>query len=416
MNRPWLTRILLAILAVYTLIEFYPFSLSLYQLPHYLVTALCLAWLLIYPDTRFITAQNLKPVLFLGLWLIYNMASYAWAKDGAEVLRYTVWILRYLALFLIYSKLFSDPRLLKRFHWFLFGLVLLYVATSIWEMLTLSHLEPSRLYGKVSFVPTASFYGENILAAFLLLFSPFLLFVPKLTPGKGLGIASAVTVVVIMGIMTIQGARIAMMGLGVLLVAFFIFQVRWRHKLALVAALTLVLGGIYLNFKKDVDLFWSLLQYQAETLQTEQGSIYMSSIQIRQQLLKESFDMAAATGFIGVGGGNYEPQMRGEAIYRTAGITNPHNYLMELFGNWGILILAGFVYLYLHWLIRLWRLWRGSRGRQRTIYLMYLWSLALFLPVSILPSTIRWQYFVWIYFAAVNATANGQPAPAEEAE
>ncbi len=370
--------------------------------------------LLIYPDARIVGDWNLKPVLFLVGWLAYNLFSYIWAKDNLEVLRYSLWIVRYLVLFLIYSKLFTYFRYLRWFQWFLYGIVLLWVATAVVEMVTFKHLSVSKHVGELTYMPTGPFYGENHLAAYLMLFSPFLIFVPVISGHKGWGYLSAFVTLVIVVIMTIQGARIAMLAMGAFLLWFFVFILKWKHKFVLLAVLALLGGGIYVKFKKEIQFVYTVLQYQTETLGTERSSIYMSSIQIRKQLLRESFNLAAGSWFMGVGGGNFEPQMRSEAIYRTGGIQNPHNFLMELFGNWGILILGAFVALNLHWLLGLWRLFRRSQGPQRTRYLMYLVSLLLFLPVSILPSSIRWQYFIWIYFAAVNATLHTKPESAPE--
>ena len=57
----------------------------------------------------------------------------------------------------------------------------------------------------------------------------------------------------------------------------------------------------------------------------------------------------------------------------------------------------------------LWKLYRESTGTDRQRYLMYFISLLLFVPASSVPSSIRWDYFVWIYFAAVNSTLHTRP-------
>jgi teichuronic acid biosynthesis protein TuaE len=200
-----------------------------------------------------------------------------------------------------------------------------------------------------------------------------------------------------------------MMALAAFLAYFIIVQTNWKSKLVLLLAASLLAGGIYARYNREARLLYRVLKSQVGTLSTEQTSIYMSSIQIRVQLIKETLDMATRSGFIGVGGGNYEPHMQGDAIYRTAGITNAHNYFMELLGNWGLPGLFGFLYLYLYWLAGLWKLYRKSTGADRQRYLMYLISLLLFVPASSVPSSIRWDYFVWIYFAAVNATLHTRP-------
>ncbi|HQH50451.1 MAG TPA: O-antigen ligase family protein [Candidatus Cloacimonadota bacterium] len=408
-KKPLLWQIMLLILGLYTLLEFYTITDALVVIPHYLVLALCLGWFFIYPETPLIQPRNILPFLFLAGWTILNLASYIWAMDKTLVLSYAAWILRYMFLFFIYDKLFEDPELLRRFHWFLFLLVLLYVGTALLEMLTCKHLPVSRHYGSGFFVPSGPFYNENNLASYLLLFSPFLLFMPQIYGKRWLALLSALVMPVIMVIMVIQGARIAMLALGAFLAYFVIVQTTWKTKLVLLLAAVLLAGGIYVRYNREARLLYQVLDYQTSTLGSERKSIYMSSIQIRVQLIKESIDMATRSGFIGVGGGNYEPNMQGDAIYRTAGITNAHNYFMELLGNWGLPGLLGFLCLYSYWLAGLWKLYRKSTGADRQRYLMYLISLLLFVPSSSVPSSIRWDYFVWIYFAAVNSVLHTRP-------
>lgn len=408
-KKPLHWQLLLLILGLYAPLEFYTFTNNLVGITHYLVLGLCLVLIFIYPETPLIQPRNIRPFLFLAGWTILNLASYIWAMDKALVLNYTVFILRYTTLFLIYNKLFEDPVPLRGFHWFLFLLVLLYVGTALVEMLTFKHLPVSRHYGKGSFIPSGPFYGENQLASYLLLFSPFLLFVPRVSGKRWLAVLSAPVILVVAVITVIQGARISMIALGVFLAYFFIVQTTWKNKVILLLAASLLAGGIYARYNREVYLLYQVFKKQAGTLSSEQTSIYMSSIQIRVQLIKETLDMAARSGFIGVGGGNYEPHMQGDAIYRTGGITNPHNYFMELLGNWGLPGLFGFLYLYLYWLAGLWKLYRKSTGADRQRYLMYLISLLLFVPASSVPSSIRWDYFVWIYFAAVNSTLHTRP-------
>ena len=408
-KKPLLWQLMLLILGLYTLLEFYNFHYVLGIVAHYPVLALCLAWLFIYPETPLIQPRNIRPFLFLAGWTILNLASYIWAMDKMLVLGCTSRILHYMALFLIYDKLFEDPRLLRSFHWFLFFLVLLYVGTALVEMFTFKHLPVSRHYGKGFFMPSGPFYNENNLASYLLLFSPFLLFAPKISGKRWLGVLSAPVILVILVIMVIQGARIAMLALGAFLAYFVIVQTTWKTKLILLLALFLLAGGIYARYHREARLLYQVFKLETSTLGSERKSIYMSSIQIRVQLIKETLDMATRSGFIGVGGGNYEPNMQGDAIFRTAGITNPHNYFMELLGNWGLPGLLGFLYLYFYWLAGLWKLYRKSTGADRQRYLMYLISLLLFVPSSSVPSSIRWDYFVWIYFAAVNSTLHTRP-------
>ena len=132
-------------------------------------------------------------------------------------------------------------------------------------------------------------------------------------------------------------------------------------------------------------------------------TVQMSSINIRKQLFSETFDLVTLSGFMGVGGGNFEHYMDTDREFRTAGIINPHNWLLEIVGNFGVIILAGFLYIYLRWLYLLYMKYRSSSGREKSLSLMYLVSLVLYLASSSLPSSIRWHHLMWVYLAGINA-------------
>jgi len=397
-----LSSLILMAFGLYALVEFYPFHPALFYAPVIMVALFCLTWVLIYPQTRLIDAVNARPLLFLALWFIYNLLSYLWAVDSKEVLLYALLIARYSVMFMAFDRLLRKPGLLKLAPWFLSGILLLYVLTALWELTSFHHLPSSRLYGDWHYVPTGPFYNENNLAAYMMLFTPFLLFLPKLSGKWWLGILAALITVIVLVLMTIQGARIGILVMAVFLAWFFIWRVGLRQKLILGLAVLMLGGALWLRFHKEIKLVLLVLKHQTSSIGSESGSVYMSSIKIRQQLIGETVLMAASTGFMGVGGGNYEPYMSADALLRTGWITNPHNFLMELFGNWGIIILAAFLYLYGHWIWRLLKLARASVSKERAWYLMWLSSLILFIFASILPSSIRWNYFVWIYLAAVN--------------
>jgi teichuronic acid biosynthesis protein TuaE len=365
--------------------------------------AACFVYFIIKPETKLLGSYNLLPALFLAFWFSYNAITLFWAQDTHQVVAHMVAIALYGVMFLVYSNLFRVETLLSKFNWFLVFIVALYLITCIWELITWQHLPVSRYYQKLHFIPTGPFLGENMTAAYFLMFTPFILFISKLTNRTWHGVIAGIVTLGIFVIVTIQGARIALLAYFGLFTYYFFWHMKWKAKLTLLLIFILIGGAAYMVFQNQIDIMFNVLKHQTETIGGDTESIHMSSIKIRTQMLFESIDIAFSTGLMGVGGGNFEDAMNTDRLFRTAWITNPHNYLMEIFGNWGILILGGFLTLYIWWLYRLFVLYRYTEDRQRYLYLMYLSSLVLFIPASILPSSIRSDYFIWIYFAAVNA-------------
>lgn len=366
---------------------------------------LCAAYVMIFPQTRVIDKANFAPLVFMGLWLVYSLLSYNWAIDKEGALEYSRLIFVDLALFFIFSGLFRNPRLLRLSPWFFTAVVCMYLATAVWELTTLQHLPVSRLYGKLTFVPSGPFYNENNLAGFLLLPLPFVLYLSALHRGWWLKVFSAMLVIMIFAVLTITGARIAMLAVGLFFFISFVFMSKWKTRLGIVLGLALVILAVSFLAGPILNQGTTMLVKELGSISSEQETARMSSLRIRKQLILEGLDITAGSAFMGVGAGNFETYMGTERSQRTGGITNAHNFVLELLGNFGLLITLAFLFIYVRWLYALYQRYKLSHGKQRSMYLMYLSSLLLFIATSVLPSSIKWNHQLWIYFAAVNAMA-----------
>lgn len=188
-------------------------------------------------------------------------------------------------------------------------------------------------------------------------------------------------------------------------ISYFVLATRSTKILGAVLAVLLVIGVNHVAGPL-VQQGYHTVKQELLSITSETESARMSSLRIRKQLFTETVEIAAGSWFMGVGGGNFETYMDTDRAHRTAGITNAHNFALELLGNFGILVSCAFAYLYLRWLHALYIRYRYSTGKQKSLYLMYLCSLILFIPLSVLPSSIKWNHLLWVFFAAVNAMSN----------
>lgn len=398
----WGLAILLAFL------EFFQFNYSLSTLITFALVPIAIAFIFLYPRTPLIRKEEFEPVLFLLFWLGYSLCSYIWAQDRLLAADYSLLIFRYLFLFMFFSAVFRDHRLLSKLHLFLAFIAFLYIVTGIWEILTLDHLPPSRFYGSKFYRPTGPFYGENNMAAFMLLLTPFLLFLPKLYPKLWVKIGTIIGILLSTLIIIIQEARIAMLAMAAFLLWFLTFHNRVHTWLFVFLLIALIVGVVNYYAPSLLHFGLNMLSREISSLENESRSVRLSSINIRKQLFWETFDLAFLSNLMGVGGGNYEHYMDTDREFRTAGIINPHNWVLEILGNFGIIILGGFLYIYIKWLYLLYKKVHISRGREKYLGLMYLSSLLLFIATSSLPSSIRWNHLIWIYFAGINAYCHNQ--------
>jgi teichuronic acid biosynthesis protein TuaE len=269
-------------------------------------------------------------------------------------------------------------------------------------MVTWHHLPSSRYFTKQTFIPSGPFYGENILAAFMLMILPIMLFLPKLKHNLVVKLFSGLGVLLILLVITIQGARIALLAAAALIGFVWLRLTSLRTKLISVIILIMFAWGIWHFAGSFIRLTWGIFGREVTSISSESSAIRMSSVKIRKQLVTETLDILSGSGFVGVGAGNVEHYMDTDRVYRTAGIINPHNYFLELMSNFGLGFLLVFLGMYTMWLYRMYMAMKHGVPEQKAYHLMYLLVLLMFIPAAALPSSIKWNHLIWIVFAQIN--------------
>ncbi len=344
-------------------------------------------------------------LLFLGLWFSYALLQFIWAYDKISALDYAIRIGQYLIIFLIFSQFLVQRKRQEYLVIFFQLLFLTYMLIAVWELVTNNHLPVSRLAGIPIPVPTGPFYNENNFASYLLILIPFLTVRTWLTRNLVLRSLIILSVVFAMVVMLIQGARICIAALTLYLGYYYLFCASAFSKILSVILVICAFTSFVTFYPQHWKLAKTFAMFQINTVKTEMKSVVVSSLKIRAQLLKEGMDMAWASGLMGLGGGNFEDRMKSGRYHRTSWVVNAHNYWMELFVNFGLVIVFLFLYFCIRWLIRIGRLLRGCLTEDKKFYRACFFSFLLFFPLTLVPSSLKWMYSIWIYLAFVNDVA-----------
>jgi teichuronic acid biosynthesis protein TuaE len=340
--------------------------------------------------------------VFLSLWLIYSLIGLLWAKDASMALEYTRKVMIYLLTFLVFSQMLSNSRYLKYvplfFQIVFYGYCLVYA----WEMITWKHLPSSRLAGIPLPIPTGVYYNENNSAMFLLLMSPFLTLKTILTSSKLGKLAALAMFLFMIAASAIQSSRLGLLVM-LLVGGYYFLRAGNFYRIAVFMMISLSFLAFTKLYPKEYQTVRLVLNYEINNAMSESKSYFMSSSKIRTQLNRESLDMAWKSGLIGLGAGNYEDQMQRSRYHRTAWVLNPHDWWLELLVNFGLLIPLGMLIIFFKWLVRLWQLRNASQAEDYHIYDAYFVSLLTFIPFSIVPSSIKTYYSLWVYFALIHA-------------
>lgn len=415
-NKIRLDYLVALLVGISILLEYFPIAMGVNNYYFVFVLSVCVIYALIDKEVVIINQVNYVPVMYLLALSAYSLLSYNWSIDKQVSLVHSELILKKALLFIIISVCCRNNSIKKNAHWFWYFLVLSYLCIALWEIITWKHLPQSIFYNSASFIPTGPFYGPNHLAAVNNLLLPFILFGPELKHNNCLRFISFLCALIILSITIVEGARIAIITmLAMLLFSFFFLYTRPMRRIGLLVIALLVIGlGI---FAKPLIAFTTgKLQKELGSIGQESQSFTMGSIKIRTNLIPENLGILAQSKFMGVGAGNVEHYMLAGRIYRTAGISNSHNFFLELMSNYGLLFLLGFLYIYGIWLYRLWRAIKMNPDKKK-YYEMYFFVALMFIPTACLPSTIIWDHHYWILFAFINEIshpANWMPKQNEQ--
>jgi teichuronic acid biosynthesis protein TuaE len=406
---PSIKAIGLFALLIMSLVFFFPVFYTLHQTIAYVVSFIVLLCFIALNGKLKLDKWTAEIYVFMAFWFIYSLIGIAWAKDTIVASNYTRRILTYLLTFVLFSQLARKSGYRDNAYLIFQMVFYAYCLIYIWEMITWQHLPNSRLYGVPLPVPTGVYFNENNSAVFLMLLTPFLTIKTKLTASKTGRVVSLVFFFFSIVAAAVQHSRLAL-AIMALLGVYYFFRASFFSKLASVVLIIVSLSVFIIGFPKEYNATNRIIRLQISHTINESNSYLMTSSKIRSRLNLESINLAMDSKLFGVGAGGYEIYLGNSRYHKTAWVLNPHNWWLEILANYGLIIFLGFVFMYLRWLHRLWILRHRADRKRFAVYDAYFVSILLFVPFSMIPSSIKGFYSVWIFFGLVHAfclTADG---------
>ncbi|PCI48053.1 MAG: hypothetical protein COB49_06430 [Alphaproteobacteria bacterium] len=294
-------------------------------------------------DLRYKGFNNkiLSNFVLLGLfWVAWGSASLFWAEDSTAALKDVASVVfGFLPIFIFSALNAFDGKSITVFRtgWLLAFLFASSVA--VWELTTGNHLPGAWVDNApphvLIFVVLSTFGNPNNFAAFCVLVSS--IFIVKLfsniTMKKRLFYFSLIGVTIIFSF--IAGSRLSMASIPLLLLIMMAQKI--PHKKVTFPILIII--GIVVSL---------IIQPKLSVMDSggseySQGIEKISSEQVRINLAKVGMHFLFETNFVGVGAGNFPYWTRhNRAPYHTFGMTNPHNYTIEIISQYGLLVFMAF--------------------------------------------------------------------------
>jgi len=128
---------------------------------------------------------------------------------------------------------------------------------------------------------------------------------------------------------------------------------------------------------------------------------------IRMNLIKNGFRFLADSFLLGVGMGNIEYHMANHSIYNTAGITNIHNFWMEILVSSGVVVFTAYGIIYIKNIIRLNTLAsQKTTHEESTLALCFLSVLVGLVVASVGASSVMQNEWFWSFMAIIMTFIN----------
>ncbi|RYL89316.1 O-antigen ligase domain-containing protein [Sporolactobacillus sp. THM7-4] len=340
-------------------------------------------------------------LLFLICWIAYGSISLLWSQSIIDGIKYLFLLSIGIAFVFLSVFAFTKINRLYLFYviWMMMTIVLL--AIGLLNHFAKVQLPTSTLYGGPAYklaYPTAVFTNQNDFATFLTISFFFYLSAARNRRENLLKLASIALAGLSVYIVFLTESRASLIGIVLGTAVYLFILLPSRMKRAGTVAGIILLAGSLIAFGGRI---------AGKITAAYSGNQPMTSNVIRSHLLLNTIHYVADTFGFGVGAGNLPYYLKNEPIYDTRQIDEVHNWLAEILGNFGLLIVLGYITMYLFLFISLYRAWRLHTGReQKTLIEALVTALVAFLVSSISPSSVSNLYFHWVFLGLVIATVS----------
>jgi len=370
-----------------------------------------LGYLLMGGRIRFPAALGI-PAALLGAMAAWATMSIAWSQNTGAAIRWTAFLAMMIGLAVAMPMVFTTRRrvisMLKILGWTFAGVT----GFAFVEIATGYHLPTSRLtqmVGGTAFAATSVFGNQNNFATYLTLALPYLVTLPLVFAQRRLRVIGIAGTVVDLGALLLTGSKANLLAAGLVFVTLLLFLAtdpRQRSKLAgavLIAIVAIAVVVPSLNGAGLIPLPQRAVNKFSFSLLEKEIASGQGSGAARESLLSDGLTFVGQTGGFGVGAGNAETHVLELADF--PGVSNLHDWWLEVAVDLGLIGLALYVTYYVLLLLRQ---LRGARRATDPLvrYLCLAGAAAMvgFVVGSLAPSTMIAFSPMWVMFG-VSMTA-----------
>ncbi|WP_312094860.1 teichuronic acid biosynthesis protein TuaE [Niallia sp.] len=343
--------------------------------------------------------------LFFGGWILYGSISVLWSISIIASIKYMFLLIMGIAFVYLASMTFKTRQQLKLFLAGWLGMTVLLMGIGFVNYFFSIQLPSSGLYGasiyKLSY-PTAVFFNQNDFAVYLGISFFFFLAVAKNAKRpilKGSMLVLSVMVLILLYLTESRAAMLAVGG-GGLVYLFLLIPKRWK-KIILCTLSGMFLLGCLLFANRGIAKFQMLIDSAGEYGLNE----VLPSNLARINLLRNTFYYLLDSYGFGIGAGNIPYYLEHKSYFPTGNVYQVHNWFAEIAGNFGLVIVLGYLLMLVYAFIEFYRIYQSiNSGTDKMLLESCMIGMVAFLISSISPSSVMNLYFHWVFLGFVLST------------
>lgn len=341
-------------------------------------------------------------IKFLLFWILYAFFSFLWAKDRPSTIKDLIFLFTNISIILFVVYYFTNLKDFERFYNLWLFILLLLISIGLWNNITghqLTEYEgiPSYYEGVFMHTPRATFNNPNDYATYLALSVPFVITFIRYAKNSVFKLFGVFILLVCIYLIIFTFSRSNYIAILIGFVFWYLFLVKnvsSKIKIVLISIFLFLFFLFSTSFMETIgDIFFT--EIKSLTEQSDSGSM-----NIRSNLVKNSFLFLINSFGFGIGAGNSEYYMEHYSVYNTHGITDVHNWWIELLLEYGIFFFLAYLLFYLNIFINLYKVYKRLKNVvMKKICESLLIGLVVFLFASISSSSILNLIIQWMLFA-----------------
>ncbi|MFX0548019.1 O-antigen ligase family protein [Hathewaya histolytica] len=377
------------------------------------------AYKLLKSDIRFTTDK--KVTFFYVLWYIYIVLSFFIAKNRMLSLKYIViYSITFIFLFNIVVYLDSTEKLNKLIKvieiMFLVSLIIGILAPLAGIQLPIEHYYDNfsqyklsaEQIAKVNRLPIAFFYNPNDFGTFITMFLPLFSY-KAIINSQGNRIKHIFYIIFSVVVLILTTSRFNIIALiFMLFLAIIFYMVNSKHrKKAIIYSISIIficslILVIPIKIGKNTVYVNKIKNMKDEVINIKKGTTIgkAGSVNVRITLYYDIIKgVLKDKNLLGFGVGNSSEYIK--SINNTHKTYNPHSWLLEIMGDFGIFILGLYIIYFIYVLKKLLYIYKTRDKNTKTLSVAFIISLLGFIFSSFSPSSIVYFLPHWILFAVI---------------